>query len=89
MRFEDSMKNANETNGCQQFENSCELPELPKNNVGIVNLKARETDEKVNNDDKTKKLAIQKIPRIDLKPDLVTQKLAKIQIKPINKKYLR
>lgn len=91
MHFEDSRKNVNIKNSFPHLNNSCKLPELNKelNNVGIVNLKAEDTDEKINNDDKMKNLKVQQIPRIDLKPDLVTQKLANIQIKPINKKYLR
>lgn len=59
-----------------------------KNNVGIVNLNANVPEEKENNDYKVKKLTVQRIPRVDLKPDLVTQKLSNIQIKPVNKKNL-
>lgn len=50
------------------------------NNVGIVNFKANVPDDKDNL--KTKNLTVQRIPKVDLKPDLVTQKLANIQIKP-------
>lgn len=59
-----------------------------KNNVGIVNLKANVPEEKENNNYKVKNLTVQRIPRVDLKPDLVTQKLSNIQIKPDNKKNL-
>jgi len=61
-----------------------ELRKNYENNVGIVNLEANIPDEKGNDNLKMKNLTVQQIPRVDLKPDLVTQKLANIQIKPNN-----
>lgn len=55
------------------------------NNIGIVNIDYGDKvlDEEEN---KFKNLTVQKIPGVDLKPDLVTQKLANIQIESGNKK---
>lgn len=47
------------------------------------------SDVKITNDCKVNKLTVQRIPCVNLKPELVTQKLANIQIKPDNKKILR
>jgi len=54
-----------------------------------VNFEANISDGKYNNDCKVNKLTVRRIPRIDLKADLVTQKLTNIQIQPDNKKLLR
>jgi len=54
-----------------------------------VNFEANISDEKYTNDCKVNKLTVQRIPCVNLKPDLVTQKLANIQIKPDNKKISR
>jgi len=56
-------------------------------NVGIVNYQALGFQEK--DDSKVKKLTVQRTPSVDLRPDLVTQKLTNIQIKPVNKQTLR
>lgn len=50
-----------------------------------VNYDTKLPGEEENNDYKLKNLTVQKTPRVDVKPDLVTQKLTNIQIKPDNK----
>lgn len=90
VHFDNSSENLQRNNDSQQLSISPKLPELMKdckNNVGVVNVKANIPEEKENNT-KIKKLTVQRIPRVDLKPDLVTQKLSNIQIKPVNKKNL-
>lgn len=80
------MENVQKTNNSQQLTYSSESPELMKdcknNNVGVVNLKAI-PEEKENKNCKIKNLTVQQIPRVEVKPDLVTQKLSNIQIKPV------
>lgn len=88
--FENTSQNVCQTNYTQPLSVSTNLPELvtnSKNNIGIVNLKANISDEEKNVCD-VKKLIIQRVPGVDLKHDLVTQKLANVQIKPSNKKML-
>jgi len=75
-------------------DSSKSIEQLSKNdrqNVSIVNVnfEANISDGKYNNDCKVNKLTVRRIPRIDLKADLVTQKLTNIQIQPDNKKLLR
>lgn len=67
------------------------LKENSRNNVSImnVNFEANIPDGRYTKDCKVDKLIVQRIPCVNLKPDLVTQKLANIQIKPDNKKLLR
>lgn len=54
-----------------------------------MNFEDNISDGKNTNNCKVNKLTVQRIPCVNLKPDLVTQKLANIQIKPDNKKLLR
>jgi len=54
-----------------------------------VNFEDNIPDGKYTDDSKVNKLMVQRIPCVNLKPDLVTQKLVNIQIKPDNKKLLR
>jgi len=94
VHFDSSSENLQKTNNYSQhlLNNSTNLLESTKtckNNVGIVNLKANIPDEKENDNLKIKNLTVQQIPRVDLKPDLVTQKLANIQIKPDSTKNSR
>ncbi|CAI6343996.1 unnamed protein product [Macrosiphum euphorbiae] len=83
------------TNNPHQLNDSSKsIERLSKNdrqNVSItnVNFEANISDGKYNNDCKVNKLTVRRIPRIDLKADLVTQKLTNIQIKPDNKKLSR
>lgn len=56
-----------------------------KSNIGLVNIIATVPVQNENNSCKVNHLSVQQIPRIDLKPDLVTQKLSNIQIKPHKK----
>ncbi|XP_015363595.1 PREDICTED: uncharacterized protein LOC107161627 [Diuraphis noxia] len=60
-------------------------------NVSITNVNFEDNipDGRYTDDSKVNKLTVQRIPCVNLKPDLVTQKLANIQIKPDNKKLLR
>lgn len=82
------------TNNPPQMNDSSKSIELlSKNdcqNVGITNVifEANISDGKYTND-KVNKLTVHRIPCVDLKADLVTQKLANIQIQPDNKKLLR
>eukprot|EP00102_Acyrthosiphon_pisum_P021137 XP_016658347.1 PREDICTED: probable serine/threonine-protein kinase DDB_G0283337 [Acyrthosiphon pisum] len=74
----------------QLNDSSKSIEQLSKNdrqNVSItnVNFEANISDGKYNNDCKVNKLTVRRIPRIDLKADLVTQKLTNIQIQPDNK----
>ncbi|XP_060862265.1 metacaspase-2-like isoform X2 [Metopolophium dirhodum] len=82
------------SNPHQLNDSSKSIERLSKNdrqNVSItnVNFEANISDGKYNNDCKVNKLTVRRIPRIDLKADLVTQKLTNIQIQPDNKKLLR
>uniref|UniRef100_A0A2S2NHD7 Uncharacterized protein n=1 Tax=Schizaphis graminum TaxID=13262 RepID=A0A2S2NHD7_SCHGA len=86
----------NTNNPHQSLYNSSESTELlPKNvcqnNVSITNVHFEDnnSDGKNTNDCKVNKLTVQRIPCVNLKPDLVTQKLANIQIKPDNKNLSR
>jgi len=82
------------TNNPHQLNDSSKSIELlSKNdcsNVSItnVNFEANISDGKYAND-KVNKLTVQRIPCVELKADLVTQKLANIQIQPDNKKLLQ
>lgn len=88
--FEESVKNAHKIKEPQDMSYTSKFTESIKENsmknVGVVNIgyEDKTLDEEEN--DKFKNLTVQKIPRVDLKPDLVTQKLANIQIKPIKRK---
>jgi len=80
----------------QNLHNSSESTELLlknvcQNNVSITNVHFEDniSDGKNTNDCKVNKLTVQRIPCVNLKPDLVTQKLANIQIKPDNKNLSR
>lgn len=89
--FRISSENPLETSKKQRIGNSYKLPKLSKqreHNVGIVNVMNKVSEEKDNTNSKMKNLAVQRIPQVDLKPDLVFQKLATIQIKPDSKKTL-
>lgn len=91
--FEESVKNAPKIKDPQEISYTSKLTESIKensmNNIGVVNIgyEDKTLDEEENN--KFKNLSVQKIPRVDLKPDLVTQKLANIQINPSKKKNER
>ncbi|XP_060835044.1 putative uncharacterized protein DDB_G0286901 [Rhopalosiphum padi] len=86
----------NMNNHHQNLHNSSESTELLlknvcQNNVSITNVHFEDniSDGKNTNDCKVNKLTVQRIPCVNLKPDLVTQKLANIQIKPDNKNLSR
>ncbi|KAF0768430.1 putative serine/threonine-protein kinase isoform X2 [Aphis craccivora] len=97
VHFNSSSRNLSTTNNSYQnllnpsspkellLKNDCQ------NNVGITNVNFEDniSDGKNTNNYKVNKLTVQRIPCVNLKPDLVTQKLANIQIKPDNKKLLR
>lgn len=93
IHFNNYLENICEFNYSQQLKNSStEIPELTKeckNNVGLVSFMAKAPVEKEINDCKLNNLSVQHIPRLDLKPDLVTQKLSNIQIKPHDKNMFR
>ncbi|XP_050421656.1 uncharacterized protein LOC126834066 isoform X3 [Adelges cooleyi] len=59
------------------------------NNVAVVSCTAKKSDDQEKHNHKIKNLCIQRIPNISLKPDLVTQKLTKVQIKPEKKQNLK
>ncbi|VVC43513.1 Hypothetical protein CINCED_3A019814 [Cinara cedri] len=84
-------ENSCNANNSQQLKSSSEPLKSIKdyaNNVGIVNFIANSVNEKDNSDCHIKNLAVQKIPSVNVKPDLVTQKVTNIQIKPDSKKTL-
>jgi len=91
------LRNLSTTNNSYQnllnpsISNELLLKNACQNNVGITNVHFEDniSDGKNTNDCKVNKLTVQRIPCVNLKPDLVTQKLANIQIKPDNKKLLR
>ncbi|XP_025203785.1 putative uncharacterized protein DDB_G0282133 isoform X2 [Melanaphis sacchari] len=97
VHFNHSSKNLGKTNHPHQnVHNSSKsteqlLKNVSQNNVSITNVHFEDnnSDGKNTNDDKVNKLMVQRIPCVNLKPDLVTQKLANIQINPDNKKLLR
>lgn len=85
-------ENVCKTNNYQQPSNSSKSPtpvNYYKNNVGVINIKAQETDEKEINDFKFQKLTVQQTHKVNLKPELVTKKLVNIRIKPDSKQTLR
>ncbi|KAE9537684.1 hypothetical protein AGLY_006707, partial [Aphis glycines] len=96
VHFNNSSKNLSTTNNSYQnllnpsISNELLLKNACQNNVGITNVHFEDniSDVKNTNDCKVNKLTVQRIPCVNLKPDLVTQKLANIQIKPDNKKLL-
>jgi len=98
VHFYYSRENGGKTNNPHQLNDSSKPTKLSlkddcqiaQNNVGItnVNFEDKISDGKYTNDCKVNKLTVQRISCVDLKPDLVTQKLANIQIKPDIKKLL-
>lgn len=97
VHFNSSSRNLSTTNNSYQnllnpsISNELLLKNDCQNNVGITNVHFEDniSDGKNTNNCKVNKLTVQRIPCVNLKPDLVTQKLANIQIKPDNKKLLR
>ncbi|XP_050056040.1 uncharacterized protein LOC114125811 isoform X3 [Aphis gossypii] len=96
VHFNNSSRNLSTTNNSYQnllnrsISNELLLKNACQNNVGITNVHFEDniSDVKITNDCKVNKLTVQRIPCVNLKPELVTQKLANIQIKPDNKKIL-
>lgn len=92
VHFNISSENLCKTNNYQQPSNiskSSTSVNYNKNNVGIINIKAQDADEKEINNFKFQKLTVQQTHRVDLKPELVTKKLINIRIKPDNKQTLK
>lgn len=83
-----SSKNVQKTSDKQRISNAYTLPKLSKHNVGVVNVINKVSEDKDKNNSKLNNLMVQRIPQVDLKPDLVLQKLATVQIKPDSKKTL-
>lgn len=87
-QYQNKPKNAQQLS----LSSSSEPPKLIKdykNNVGIVNLTAKDANIKGNSDCNTKHLTVQQTPSVNIKPDLVIQKVASFQIKLDNRKMLR
>lgn len=87
-QYQDKPENAQQLN----LSSSSEPPKLIndyKNNVGIVNFTAKVANIKDNSDCNTKHLTVQQTPCVNVKPDLVVQKVASFQIKLDNRKMLR
>ncbi|XP_022168201.1 MATH and LRR domain-containing protein PFE0570w-like isoform X2 [Myzus persicae] len=95
VHFNNSSGDLGGTNNPHQLNDSSTSIELLSKdncrNVSITNVNFEDNipDGKYTNDCKVNKLTVQRIPCVNLKPDLVTQKLVNIQIKPDNKKLLR
>lgn len=92
VHFNISSENLCKTNNYQPpsnaFKSSASV-NYNKNNVGIINIKAQDTDEKEINHCKFQKLTVQQTHMVDLKPELVTKKLVNIRIKPDSKQTLK